>query len=210
MSVIDPVTCGFVKIFCYELFTSTKKIPRTAYGNPKHNQCEILKAQYELFTETFPGGSHGIVKYHQFTNNFKNLVKNLQSLGKQSPERKKKLLETFSLESWVKLGKEQKKNTIYECHACVNNITWKNALSMFPVHGFKEKQRAKKFGLFEAAALKDRTKEIFNKLNKEFRNHNTSFAEQAKEYLNIQKPSSIVRLAKKNIEDQFQVTCVER
>ena len=60
---------------------------------------------------------------------------------------------------------------------------------MFPVCGFKEKQRVKRFELFEATALKDRTKEIFNKLNKEFRNHNTTFAEQAKEYLKIQKPS---------------------
>ena len=66
---------------------------------------------------------------------------------------------------------------------------------MFPVRGFKEKQRVKKFGLFKAIALKDPTKEIFNKLNKEFRDHITSFAEQSKEYLNIQKPSSIVRLA---------------
>ena len=83
---------------------------------------------------------------------------------------------------------------------------------MFPVRGFKEKQRRKKFGLFEATALKSRTKfiEYFNKLNKEFRNHNVSFAEQAKEYLKIQKPSSIVRLAKTNIEDQFQGTCVEK
>ena len=54
------------------------------------------------------------------------------------------------------------------------------------------------------------SKEIVNELNKEFRNYNTSFAEQAKECLKIQKPSSIVRLAKKNIEDQFQETCVER
>ena len=52
--------------------------------------------------------------------------------------------------------------------------------------------------------------EIFNELNKEFRNHNTSFTEQAKEYLKIQEPSSIVKLAKKNIEDQFQETCLER
>ena len=89
MSVIDPVTCRFLEIFCYELFTSTKKIPRVAYGNPKHNQCEILKAQYDSLTETFPGGSHDIVKYHQFTNNFKNIVKNLKSLGKQSKEREK-------------------------------------------------------------------------------------------------------------------------
>ena len=199
-----------MKIFCYELYTSTKKIPRTAYVNPKHNQYEILKAQYELLTETFPGGSHDIVTYHQFTNNFKNIAKNLQRLGKQSPQRKKKLLETFSSKNWVKLGKEQEKHTIYECYACVNNITWKNALSMFPLHGFKEKQRAKNFGLFEATALKDRTNEIFNKLNKKFRNNNTSFAKQAKEYLNIQKPSSIVRLAKKSIEDHFQETCVER
>ena len=196
-----------MKIFCY---ASTKKIPRTAYGNPKHNQYEILKAQYELFTETFPGGSHDIVTYHQLTNNFQNIAKNLQRLGKQSPQRKKKLLETFSSESWVKLGKEQEKHTIYKCYACVNNITWKNALSRFPLRGFKEKQRAKNFGLFEATALKDRTNEIFNKLNKKFRNHNTSFAEQTKEYLNIQKPSSIVRLAKKNIEDHFQETRVER
>ena len=163
-----------------------------------------------MFTETFPGGSHDIVTYHQFTNNFQNIAKNLQRLGKQSPQRKKQLLETFSSESWVKLGKEQEKHTIYKCYACVNNITWKNALSRFPLRGFKEKQRAKNFGLFEATALKDRTNEIFNKLNKKFRNHNTSFAEQAKEYLNIQKPSSIVRLAKKNIEDHFQETCVER
>ena len=68
---------------------------------------------------------------------------------------------------------------------------------MFPGRGFKEKQRAKKFGLCEATDLKGRTKEIFNKLNKEFRNHNTSFAEQTKEYLKIQKPSSIVRLPRK-------------
>ena len=68
MSVIDPVTCPFVKIFCYELFTSTEKIPRTTYGNPKYNQYDILKAQYKSFTGTFPVGSHGIVKYHGIVN----------------------------------------------------------------------------------------------------------------------------------------------
>ena len=89
-------------------------------------------------------------------------MKNLQSLGKLSPERKKILLETFSSENWDKLGKEQEKHTIYKCYACKNNITWKNALSMCPARGFKGKQRAKKFGLCQAIVLKDRTKEIFN------------------------------------------------
>ena len=39
----------------------------------------------------------------------------------------------------------------------------------------------------EATVLKERTKELFNELNKEFRNHNTSFAEKTKKQLKIQK-----------------------
>ena len=94
----------------------------------------------------------------------------------------------------------------------MKNTQFMSAMHVYIIlHGKKHyQQRTKKFGLFEATALKDRTKEIFNELNKEFRNHNTSLAKQAKEYLKTQKPSSIVRLAKKNIEDQFQETCVER
>ena len=70
------------------------------------------------------------------------------------------MLELFFSENWVKLGKEQEKHTIYECHASVNDITWTNTLSISPVRGFKEKQRAKKCGLFEATPLKSRTKEL--------------------------------------------------
>ena len=36
----------------------------------------------------------------------------MQSLGKQNPERKKILLETFSSENWDKLGKEQEKHNL--------------------------------------------------------------------------------------------------
>ena len=64
--------------------------------------------------------------------------------------------------------------------------------------------------LCEATVLTGQTKEVFNELNKEFSNHDTNFAGQAKEYLQIQKPASIVKLVKNNIEDRFQETCVER
>ena len=37
---------------------------------------------------------------------------------------------------------------------------------MFPARGFKDKQRAKKFGLCQDTVLKDRTKETLNELNK--------------------------------------------
>ena len=77
--------------------------------------------------------------------------------------------------------------------------------------GFRKIHRAKKIGLCESAVLKDQTKEILNELNKKFKStYNTTFTEQVKDCLQIEKPAAIVKLAKKNIEDQFEDTCVER
>ena len=88
MSIIDPVTCGFVKIYCYNLFTSVKKIPKDINGNPKHKQSFVLQAQYKSLMEVFPQGTHGIVEYNQFTNNFKKIVKNLQHWGSGRQEKR--------------------------------------------------------------------------------------------------------------------------
>ena len=118
MSIIDPVTCGFVKIYCYNLFTSVKKIPKDINGNPKHKQSFVLQAQYKSFMEVFPQGIYGIVEYNQFTNNFKKIVKNLQTLGKQSPGKKKYLLELFSQKSWKKTRKKARE-THYSRMLCL-------------------------------------------------------------------------------------------
>ena len=65
--------------------------------------------------------------------------------------------------------------------------------------------------LNEPSILKDRTRDIFNKLNQEFRTeYNTTFTKQAKDHLKVHKPSGIVRLEKKDIENQLEDTCVER
>ena len=73
------------------------------------------------------------------------------------------------------------------------------------------KMKAKQNELIEPSILKDRTREIFNKLNPEFRTeYNTTFTKQAKDHLKVHKPSAIVRLAKKDIENQLEDTCVER
>ena len=73
------------------------------------------------------------------------------------------------------------------------------------------KMKAKQNELIEPSILKDRTREIFNKLNPEFRTeYNTTITKQVKDYLKVHKPSAIVRLAKKDIENQLEDTCVER
>ena len=71
--------------------------------------------------------------------------------------------------------------------------------------------KAKQNGFIEPSTLKDRTREIFNKLNPEFRTeYNTTFTKQVKDHLKVNKPLAIVRLAKKDIENQLEDTCVER
>ena len=68
-----------------------------------------------------------------------------------------------------------------------------------------------KKGHTESSVLKDQTKEVFNKTNQEFKcEYNTSFSTYAKDYLNTNKPADIVKMANRNIEEQFEETYVER
>ena len=100
MSIIDPLICGFVKVFCYNRFTQNKNNTSHTPGNPKHNQSVILKEKYDSFLKTFPRETHGIVEYRTFVNNFKKILTDMQSLGKKFPQ-KKKCWECFLL----KIGK---------------------------------------------------------------------------------------------------------
>ena len=83
MSIIDPLSCGFAKVCCYNIFTKIKNSSRENMGNPKHNQSQVLKQRYQLFSEKFPGEIHGAVKYSSFSNTFKKTVLHLQSLEKK-------------------------------------------------------------------------------------------------------------------------------
>ena len=48
-------------------------------------------------------------------------------------------------------------------------------------------------------------------MNQEFKfEYNTSFSTYARDYLKTNKPTDIVKMAKRNIEEQFEDTCVER
>ena len=85
MTIIDPLTFGFVEVFCYNLYMQTKNNTYNTQRNPKHNQSVILKGKCDLFLKTFPKETRSIVKYFNFANNFKKIVTNMQSLGKKVP-----------------------------------------------------------------------------------------------------------------------------
>ena len=53
MSIVDPRSCGFAKVSCFNIFTKMKNSSRERMGNPKHNQSQVLKERYQLFLEQF-------------------------------------------------------------------------------------------------------------------------------------------------------------
>ena len=51
MSILDPLSCGFLKAFCYKTFTAT---PQNLRGNRiKQQTGAILMQQYESFQNVF-------------------------------------------------------------------------------------------------------------------------------------------------------------
>ena len=143
MSIIDPLTCGFVKVFCYNLFTQTKNNTSHTPGNPKHNQSVILKEKYDSFLKTFSRGTHGIVEYRTFDNNFKKIVTNMQSLEKKFLQKKKHLLGVFSTENWHNLNDRKTPHEMFDCQPCLKSCKWKDALAVFPTKKSKQQNESK-------------------------------------------------------------------
>ena len=132
-------------------------------------------------------------------------------MKKNHPDKKNLLFDIFSAEKWSDLGERKKQHKIFDYSVCLKNPSWKNALAMLPCKSRIHKNKAIKKGLIESSVLKDRTKEVFNKMNQEFKcEYNTSFSTCVKDYLNTNKPADIVEMAKRNIEEQFEEACVER
>ena len=103
MSIIDPITCGFAKIYCYNTFTNTNiTVTKQEDENEKEFKSRILHQRFEEFCKTFAVVATKI-EYDQLKK-FNNIVKNVQDLGKSFPNKKKHLLDIFS---------KKKNGTIY-------------------------------------------------------------------------------------------------
>ena len=130
MSITNPLTCGFVKVFCYNLFTQTKNNISHTTGNPKHNQSVILKEKYDPLLKTFPRETDGIV------NNFKKF-----------PQKKKHFLEVFSTDNWHNLNDRKTPHKIFDCQACLKSSKWRDTLAIFPTKNPNNKMKANQNGL---------------------------------------------------------------
>ena len=136
MSIIDPSTCGFVKIFCYRVFTNKNLIKRNPSENMNCYKSRVLHHQYNAFQSTFCESS--LISYDKFRENFQHIVHNIQTLGKKYPEKKRHVIDIFSLKNWVDL-KKGNSNTQYSIALVVSVMHWQ--CSQYEASYNKQKQR---------------------------------------------------------------------
>ena len=207
MCILDPLSCGFLKAFCYKTFTTTLQSLR---GNRIKQQAgEILLQQYESFQNVFRADNFH-VPYCKFKH-FREITKPLQSLSKKHPTKKIEFLEIFSSKNWDNLKEKKTKHSLIDCKGCLNNKKLRSTLAMIPIKIPAYIQKAKKAGLIESMVLQEKAKQIVNDLNRDYcKNYRTTFKTEFKNSLNIPNAKKTAKLIKKNIEELWEETSVER
>ena len=212
MSILDPVTCGFVKIFSYNLFTEKHKLRRENSEDATHFKGRILQMQFQKFNKYFLNST---VSYKSFTDNFRVIVANVQALGKRYSLLKKELMDRFSLENWEILSSKKKdKHTVFNCKGCLEDLSYKTALGQFPIKqkSLKHKAKSDKY-IFKERILSDKTNTIIADLDEQFqRDHKTTFTKQVKLMSSSceKKTSDVARDIQKDVQKQWDETSVER
>ena len=109
MSIIDPLACGFANVFCYNTFTNKSTLKKDPSKNLTCYKSRLVHHQYDTFLSTLSLSSQSVT-YDQFKENFKNIVENIQTLGKKHPLKKRHVMGTFSLGNWLDLKDRQLKH----------------------------------------------------------------------------------------------------
>ena len=203
MSILDPLTCGFVKVYCYGLFQETNA---TKSSMSKIQKGELNKQQFQKFNEYFRE-RNCIVDYKIFTDSFILIVKNIQSLIKRHKDHQVQILDKFSKKNWEKLSLNKKNaHSLFNCNGCLQDTKLKGTLGLFPVKRVACKQKLKENGLLDDKILYDVTNKTIKKLDVEFKaNFNTTFSGQIKKKINniVQKEKiKTAKALKADIENQ--------
>ena len=149
------------------------------------------------------------VPYCKFKH-FREITKPIQSLDKKHSANKVEFLEISSSKNWDKLKERKTKHSLIDCKGCLNNKKLRSILAMILIKSPVYIQKAKKAGLIESMVLQEKTKQIVNDLNRDYRNYHTTFTTEFKKTLIIPTVKKTAKLNKKNIEELWEETCIER
>ena len=110
MSLNDPLSCGFAKVF---VFNKLATIPK---GCSKNDISIHYKQHHKEFTDFFKDGTGFSVSYETYRRKFVNISPMIHLLGKTSSVKKNTLLETFCEKVWTELTPKRKQgHSLFEC-----------------------------------------------------------------------------------------------
>ena len=221
MSVIDPLSCGFVKIGAYNVLVNKYNIKKIPTESNKTFKSRLYDVQYGKFNEYFntENNENLRVSHKQFSNNFLKIIKYIRNLNKRYQHLKQELFDVFSMDSWKQLTENKKAmHSVINCQGCFKDANLKAVLAKLPIKSIKQNAKAKKSGLFKEKVLSDVTNKRVNELNEEFRaSFSTNFVKQAKKYVPQFKENkskdvitSVGKSVVKECKDQFSETSVIR
>ena len=149
MSLLDPLSCGFLKPFRYKTFTATHQSLR---GNRiKQQTGRIFMQKYDSAGMFFSQRTFTFRIVN--SNTFLKLQKPIQSLGKKHPAMKVEFLEIFSSENWDNLKEKKTKHSLIDCKGCLNHNKLQSTLAMISIKIPSYIQKAKKSRLIESMVL---------------------------------------------------------
>ena len=132
MSIIDPATCGFMRVAMFEL--SIENSNKTFKSLSVVEVSKSLKVRFERFIDLFKFCKGEDVKYDWYRRNINRIKKTLHDLGKASPEKKKKIISLFGMSVWSELNEKQKaKHCIFNCRECLKSYS--DGLRLFSHQG---------------------------------------------------------------------------
>ena len=156
MSIVDPTSFGFAKVFSYLLLTERYSSKKKPAENCKEYESRILRDHYGRFLSQFE-----IIEKSSMTQSlnefFETLSKIFKPWVKSIREKKRSILATFSSDNWDKLNEKKSSHSLFDCQGCLRSANLRNVLSMFKSVSNSHKLKAKKNGLVDPMALKDRT-----------------------------------------------------
>ena len=152
-SILNPLTCGFVKITAYELNTSNLS----------------LEERISKFNELFAECKNFQLKADSHERNFPKIIEKIRSIGKRQKEKKNLILKEFSQQNWRKLSVEEKMNhSMTDCKECQIDkyAVLLDAISINKQARAHSKQKS--LLVKDTKLIENKTRELYNAANREF------------------------------------------
>ena len=221
----NPTMCGFFRVGVYQIlndydntYVNTKDIIiREPLQNRKGYDSTLLHKRFDVVVKEFTNSVLD-VDYEVFVNTCQKVTQLIQTIGKNSANDRRKIMDVFSLKNWRDFTvEEQNKHSLYLCDGCMKDKLFKSTLSLF-VQAIRSKVLKKKaeniwskparIAKVKAAQATDHANKIIKKLNTEFqKDYNIKFSEIVHTNENCK---DSLKVAMKDIEKQKAETSVLR